>query len=144
MKTTDYGDDTDIENKSDTALPLIRVHPRNPRLIQSRWGADGASPSKTRLAFPPMLNIVSNMNTVSIREVHHNLASLIEKVQRGQEITITKRGAAVAKLVPAQPKRKKKLQWPDFEARMKRIFPDGPPPGKPASEIIIEMREDRL
>ncbi|HSI82568.1 MAG: hypothetical protein ACAI35_02455 [Candidatus Methylacidiphilales bacterium] len=33
-----------------------------------------------------------------------------------------------------------KITWPDFAARRNRIFPDGPPPGKPLSEIISEGR----
>jgi len=39
-------------------------------------------------------------------------------------------------------RQKKKVAWPDFEARRKRIFPDGPPPGKPLSEIVDEGRGD--
>lgn len=37
---------------------------------------------------------------------------------------------------------RKKVEWPDFEARRNRIFPAGPPPGKPLSEIVDEGRGD--
>jgi hypothetical protein len=37
-------------------------------------------------------------------------------------------------------RRKQKVEWPDFEARQKLIFPNGPPPGKPLSEIVSEGR----
>jgi prevent-host-death family protein len=85
------------------------------------------------------------MRTVTAREVQHRLSEVLDEVQKGRQFTITRRGKIVAKLIPAQPKPKKKLEWPDFEARMKRIFPDGAPPGKPASEIIMdELREDRF
>lgn len=36
--------------------------------------------------------------------------------------------------------KKQKAQWPDFAARRKLIFPDGPPPGKPLSEVVDEAR----
>ncbi len=85
-----------------------------------------------------------NMKTASVREVQHHLSRILAAVERGEHITVTRRGKVVAKIVPAREKKKKKLEWPDFEARMKRIFPDGPPPGKPASELIYEMREERF
>jgi hypothetical protein len=30
--------------------------------------------------------------------------------------------------------------WPDFEGRMRRLFPDGALPGRPLSEIVSEGR----
>jgi len=38
---------------------------------------------------------------------------------------------------------RKELAWPDFAARRNRIFPNGPPPGKPLSEIVEEGRDGR-
>lgn len=91
-----------------------------------------------------MSNTMFNMKTATIREVQHGLSSVLRRVQRGEEITITKRGKAVAKVVPVMTPKKRKVEWPDFSGRMKRLFPDGPPPGKPTSEIVMEMREDRF
>lgn len=34
----------------------------------------------------------------------------------------------------------KPVEWPDFQARLDRIFPDGPPPGPPLSELVSEGR----
>lgn len=42
--------------------------------------------------------------------------------------------------VQTELRKKQKVAWPDFEARRQRIFPDGPPPGKPLSEIVDEGR----
>ncbi len=84
-----------------------------------------------------------DMKSATVREVQHNLGTVLEKVQKGQEVTITKRGKIVAKLVPAHP-RSKKLEWPDFERRLKKRFPGGPPLGKPLSEVILEIREERF
>jgi prevent-host-death family protein len=41
-----------------------------------------------------------NGNTVGAYEAKTHLSELLEQVEAGQEITITKHGAAVAKLVP--------------------------------------------
>jgi prevent-host-death family protein len=40
---------------------------------------------------------------VPIVDAKHRLGALIEDVERGHEITITRRGVAVARLVPAHP-----------------------------------------
>lgn len=50
--------------------------------------------------------------------------------------------AELAELVKSEQLRKRKVEWPDFQARLNRIFPDGPPPGKPLSEIVVEGRGD--
>jgi hypothetical protein len=49
---------------------------------------------------------------------------------------IPKRRRAVARLVPAKAK---KLEWPDFQMRLTKIFPNGVK-GKPISEILDESR----
>lgn len=43
-------------------------------------------------------------NTVGAYEAKTHLSELLEKVESGQEIVITRHGAAVAKLVPVQKK----------------------------------------
>jgi prevent-host-death family protein len=83
------------------------------------------------------------MKTVTIRAAQHGFRALIERVRKGEHLTITRRGRPVARLVPPVPPRKK-VGWPDFEARMKRLFPAGTPPGEPASELIRRMREERF
>jgi len=80
------------------------------------------------------------MKTASVREVQHNLASVLEMVSRGQEIAVTKRGRVIARIVPARDARQV-VAWPDAAARMKRL---GPVRGKPASAIITEARGERL
>jgi prevent-host-death family protein len=82
------------------------------------------------------------MRIATVREVQHRLGDILASVERGEEITVTRRGKVVARIVPARPERKR-MAWPDFEARMKQNFPSGPPPGEPASELIRQMREER-
>ena len=43
--------------------------------------------------------------TVGIRTLKNQLSRFVDRVRRGQEITVTDRGAAVARLVPADARR---------------------------------------
>ena len=64
-----------------------------------------------------MSDITLDMMTASVREVQHNLASVLEMVSRGQEIAVTKRGRVIARIVPARDARQV-VAWPDAAARM--------------------------
>ena len=90
-----------------------------------------------------MLDTLLDMKTATVREVQHKLSRVLARVKRGEEITITKRGKAVARLIPTAVARGQGSEWPDFTGRMKRLFPDGPPTGKPTSEVVMELREER-
>jgi prevent-host-death family protein len=46
--------------------------------------------------------ILQDRNTVGAYEAKTHLSELLEKVEAGEEITITKHGAPVAKLVPVK------------------------------------------
>jgi prevent-host-death family protein len=82
-----------------------------------------------------------NMKTATIRELQHGLTAVLERVARGEEITITRRGQPVALILAAAPiKKAKKPVWPDAMARLNERFPGGPTEGKPASELVGEMR----
>lgn len=85
---------------------------------------------------------MSNMKTATVREVQHELAAILDRVARGEEVTVTRRGKAVARIVPAR--QVKRVRWPDFAARMSRRFPDGALPGPPPSTLIDADREERL
>lgn len=43
-------------------------------------------------------------------------------------------------VIKSELRRKTGVPWPDFAARQAKLFPDGPPPGKPLSEIVSEGR----
>ena len=49
---------------------------------------------------------VEVMNYISIKEARQNLRSLISRVERGEQITITRQGKAFAQLAPARKTRK--------------------------------------
>ena len=85
------------------------------------------------------------METATIREVQHNLAAFVRKVEHGQEVEIRRRNRVVARLVPAgeasRPARK--VDWSGHREWLSRVWGDKPLPGKPISEIVYDSRGDR-
>ena len=85
------------------------------------------------------------METATIREVQHNLAAYVRKVEHGQQIEIRRRNRVVARLVPAatanEPARDP--NWGEVRERLRRMWGDKPAPGKPLSEILYESRGER-
>ncbi|HXE30597.1 MAG TPA: type II toxin-antitoxin system prevent-host-death family antitoxin [Terriglobales bacterium] len=81
------------------------------------------------------------MKTATVREVQHNLKNVLQRVERGESVTITRRGRAIATLGPAQ-RDSQAPPWPDFMGRLASIW-GGKPAGKPASQLLIEHRHER-
>ncbi len=82
------------------------------------------------------------MKTASVREIQHHLSRVLEWVEGGEEVEVTRRKKVVARIVPAEDPEKKQPEWPDFEARLKELKKLGWR-GKPLSEIIDEGRGPR-
>jgi prevent-host-death family protein len=82
------------------------------------------------------------MKTASVREIQHHLSRILNWVEDGEEVTVTKNKKIVAKIVPAREKKPKKIERPDFAARRRRLLELGWK-GKPVSEIIDEARGER-
>jgi prevent-host-death family protein len=54
------------------------------------------------------------MKTATIREAQHHLSKLMDEVEKGQEIVLTRRGKEVGKLVPMEKPedpRERKIDW---------------------------------
>ena len=88
-----------------------------------------------------MCVIMYNMKVASVRKVQHHLSEVLRWVERGQEVSITRRNRIIAKMVPVGIRNP--IEWPDFVGRARGIWGDRPR-GTPASRIIIEQRADRL
>jgi antitoxin (DNA-binding transcriptional repressor) of toxin-antitoxin stability system len=85
------------------------------------------------------------MKTATVREVQHGLARILFDVQRGQEFAVTKRGKVVARIVPAtRAAERGRLRWPDSAGRMKELMSGATVTGSPPSEIIRELRGERV
>jgi antitoxin (DNA-binding transcriptional repressor) of toxin-antitoxin stability system len=85
---------------------------------------------------------MSNMKKATIREVQHNLSKVLQWVEDGEEVQVTRRDRIVAKIVPAD-RGAEKPKWPDFSARAEAIWGKRPR-GKSASAILIEDRKERM
>ena len=74
------------------------------------------------------------MLEVNVKEARSKLSSLLDRVERGEEIIISRRGKKVALLV--SPERKNALpSLKDFRASISTS-------GKPLSETVIEIRQE--
>jgi len=76
------------------------------------------------------------MKTASVGEIQKNFAKVLNSIKSGEEITVTKRGRPVARIVPLAPRGD--INWPDFQAEAIELG------GKRMSDIIIESRDDRF
>jgi antitoxin (DNA-binding transcriptional repressor) of toxin-antitoxin stability system len=67
------------------------------------------------------------MKTVTTREVQHHFSRVLDYVEAGEEVQVTRRNKVVARIVLPEPPvkpRRRKVKWPDFRARMTKIFGD--------------------
>ena len=76
------------------------------------------------------------MKTATVGEVQKNFAKVLNSIKNGEEITITKRGKPVAKVVSLSPK--DEIDWPDFNAEAIELK------GKQVGDILVEGRDDRF
>jgi antitoxin (DNA-binding transcriptional repressor) of toxin-antitoxin stability system len=60
------------------------------------------------------------MTMASVSDLRYRFRKLEDLLRQGQEIQITKRNRVIARLVPA--KNESRIEIPDFEARLKKIF----------------------
>lgn len=79
------------------------------------------------------------MKTASVIELRNNFASVSRWIYEGESVTIQKRGRPFAILSPVAKKKKAVLDWPDFEMRLQRQFPNASTKGS-ARDIVDEMR----
>jgi prevent-host-death family protein len=82
-----------------------------------------------------------NRPSVSVRELQQNLKRVLERVERGQTIEVTRRRRPVARLAPCAVERGP-APWPDLEERTRAVFGDRlvSPTG---SEAVDDTRGDR-
>lgn len=82
------------------------------------------------------------MKEFNVRHIQHHLAEVLEAVERGEKVRITRRGKVVAQLGPPEPA-SSALRWPDSATRLQRVA-ERIDDGLPASRIIEEDRQERF
>jgi prevent-host-death family protein len=92
-----------------------------------------------------------NPGIVGVRELRQNLSVYLDRVKKGEALTVTEHGAAVAILrpLPAAPTVLARLVAEGRAAAPTRSLRDLPRPvkvrlEKPLTEILDDMREERL
>ena len=80
-----------------------------------------------------------HMKTATVRDLRYSFSRIVKWLRAGESVEVTYRGKKLARLVPVGGQSATPPKAPDFEARLKRLFPDSAS-GKPASEIIMESR----
>lgn len=76
------------------------------------------------------------MDSYSIADAKARLSELVDKVEAGEIVELTRRGKPVARVVPLEPKHKKV----DVEA-LRRLTASQPMQAQGAGEFIREMRD---
>jgi len=59
---------------------------------------------------------MEHMRTATVRDLRNRYASLLRWIRAGEEIVITQRGKAVARLVPEQPEPDARVAWTESPA----------------------------
>lgn len=76
------------------------------------------------------------MKHFGIKETRQQLPDLIDRVEAGEEIVITRQGRPVARLVPAPGQRKFLPPLAEFRKRMGNL-------GTPSDRLVREERNER-
>lgn len=85
------------------------------------------------------------MESATIREVQHNLAAYLRRVEQGEDIVIRRRNKIVARLIPAgsYDAAPKDLDWARIRERREAVWGGKPAQGKSTSEIVRDSRGTR-
>lgn len=79
------------------------------------------------------------MKTATVRQIRNSFPAILRRVERGETVTITKRGQAVAAIAPLA-RRKPVRPWADREERLLALFPE-PIKGAALADIISRDRD---
>ena len=80
------------------------------------------------------------MKRATIRQIRHDFSTVLNWVEDGEQVEVSKRGKIVALITaPPAPKAVRPRKRPDFAARLKRIYGNTALSGN----IIVEARDSR-
>lgn len=77
------------------------------------------------------------MSTVTLAEAKTHLSHLLDQVEAGEEVVITRRGQPVARISPVEKPKRPIKSLAEFRSRMPRWR-------KSSAELLREMREEEL
>jgi prevent-host-death family protein len=76
-----------------------------------------------------------DMIEITVKNAREKLSALLDRVEKGEEIVITRRNKKIARLIPNI---KKKNIFPDLTEFRSQIRAKG----KPMSEVVIDLRNE--
>lgn len=77
------------------------------------------------------------MSTVTLADAKAHLSHLLDRVEAGEEVVITRRGQPVARIAPLERPRQALKPLAEFRARMPRWR-------KSSAELLRELRDEGL
>lgn len=80
------------------------------------------------------------MRKVSVREARAQIARLLEAVEAGEEVVITRRGEPVARLVGLSAESPREISFPSRT----KLRGSLPPSKQSSNRLVRELREDRV
>lgn len=84
------------------------------------------------------------MESMSIRDVQHHLASVLKRVESGEEIEICRRRHPIAKIVPRADRAVPgSVDWSAHGEEIDRIFNGRTVGGTPSEILVAEGRGER-
>ena len=81
------------------------------------------------------------MKSVGLAEAKAHLSALLDAVEAGDEVVITRRGQAVARLIPDRGT-DRPADASAWGARLRRMHAGHPKPERSAVELVRELREE--
>ncbi|MHB8513196.1 MAG: type II toxin-antitoxin system Phd/YefM family antitoxin [Actinomycetota bacterium] len=79
------------------------------------------------------------MKNVSARELQREIRSILDRVEQGESVAITRRGHPIARLVPAKPARVE--PWPNLDARVHDVIGSRRIAPAPSKQLLHDRGE---
>jgi prevent-host-death family protein len=105
---------------------------RSPPRWQQRSTAESAPPEPLTCSRTQCK--VHYMKTVSVRELQQNIKHVIDQVEHGQIVAVTRRRRVVARLMPVRAA-SKRVAWPDLEKRARAVLGPGTVEPAPSEQV---------
>jgi len=81
-----------------------------------------------------------HIKTASVRDLRQNFPRILAWIEAGEEVAITMRRQAIARLVPLPRKKQPKCRMPDIADRLKRVFGTKIIPDKTMKKILEQNK----
>ena len=81
------------------------------------------------------MTISAVMSTISVADAKAHLSELLDRVEAGEEVVITRRGKAIARLSSVEPTRQPLVSLADLRSSLPRVT-------KRSADVVRELRDE--